>query len=216
MNIEEGYWCVSTDSGQTWTELRRVTGEDGEDGVSMFREIRQDDIFVYFVLFNEQTIKLQKSCSVKKYGVRWSITDMDDLGARCFDAVGKKVSIGIGNKNGFSDFDKIYPWSEIRRCNILTNYDGTKRITFEGDAGFSLDGSNGDVFVRIPKYRVEKIVKDGYEYRVISYSEGRVHPAFIEDGKELNEIYVGAFEGYINDGRLMSIGGVIPTSNLVA
>lgn len=151
----------------------------------------------------------------EKYGVMWSLTDMDDLGTRCYDAIGKNATIGIGLKNGYSDFDSIYPWSEIRRCNIKT-VNGSVNIVFEGDEDFALDGSNGDVFVRIPRFCVDKFIKEGFEYRVISRSSGKVHPAFIEDGKELDEIYVGAFEGYIDNGFLMSQSDVIPTSNVVA
>lgn len=152
---------------------------------------------------------------VKRYGVRWSITDVDDLGQRCFDAVGKEAVIGIGLVPGHSDFDDIYPWSEMRRCNIRTTSGGTV-ITYEGDPGFALDGSNGDVYVRIPRFNVEKYVLDGYEYRVVSESEGRVHSAFVEDGHTLDAIYVSAFEGYIDEsGCLRSIAGVIPSSNRV-
>lgn len=152
---------------------------------------------------------------LKRYGVRWSITDVDDSGQRCFDAVGKNASIGCGTASGNSDFDDIYPWSEIKRCNINMTT-GKPIITYEGQPGFALDGSNGDVFVRIPRFKIEKYVEDGYEYRVVSDSTGRVHSAFIENGRVLDAIYVSAFEGFIDEnGRLRSIAEVIPTSNRV-
>lgn len=150
-----------------------------------------------------------------KYGIRWSVSNSDDLGERVFNAVGLTATIGIGNTNGHSDFDSIYPWSDIRRCNKLVNSKGAVIITYEGEEGFSLDGSNGDVFVEIPKFYYNKYFKDGYEYRVISSQGLNVHPAFIEDGRELDAIYVGAFEGYKDEeGKLRSYGGVMPTSNL--
>lgn len=150
---------------------------------------------------------------VKRYGVKWSVADVDDMGARCFDAEGLTASIGVGATNGASDFDTIYPWSDMKRCNIRTNAAGANIVTYEGDEGFALDGSNGDVFVRIPRFCVEKFVKDGYEYRVVSRSSGNLHPAFVENGKELDAIYIGAFEGKISSGKLRSIAGVIPTNN---
>lgn len=152
----------------------------------------------------------------KRYGVKWSITDADDLGARCFDAVGLSAEIAIGSTGGHSDFDSIYPWSEMKRCNILLNANGAKVVTFEGESGFALDGSNGDVFVRIPKFSVEKYAKDGEEYRVISNDSGHIHPAFIEDGKVLDEIFISAFEASENGGVLYSKGGVIPANNITA
>lgn len=153
---------------------------------------------------------------IKKYGVKWDVSDPDDLGTRVFDAVGLSASIGIGSTDGSSDFDSIYPWSEIKRCNILQNIADAKIITYEGDPNFALDGTNGDVFVRIPKFYYERYRKDGYEYRVISENGTNVHPAFIENGKELDEIFIGAFEGFETSGNLYSIENLIPTSNLTA
>ncbi len=128
--------------------------------------------------------------SNEEYGVRWSITDVNDLGQRCFAACGKEARIGIGSTDGYSDFDNIYPWSEMQRVTIA-----------------------GDVFVRIPKCSVERYIEDGYEYRVVSRNGRYTHPAFIEDGQELDEIYVSAFEGYVADSMLYSIPNVIPASN---
>lgn len=161
--------------------------------------------------------KHEQETSTKRYGVKWGIANPDDLGQRCFDAVGLTASIGIGSTDGASDFDSIYPWSEIKRCNIKANANGAKIVTFEGETGFALDGTNGDVFVRIPKFYIEKYKKNGYEYRTISSVGSIVHPAFVEDGKEIDEIFVGAFEGYIDsNNKLTSIAGVIPTSNVTA
>ena len=165
--------------------------------------------------------------TVRLYGVRWSTDNPYDLGERCFDAAGLTAHFGVGSHEGHSDFDSIYPWSEIRRCNVR-NENGQAIVTYEGEPGFSLDGSNGDVFVRIPKFCVEKYQKDGYEYRVVSKSgqagqglqaatNRRVHPAFVEDGQELDAIYVGAFEASMDsDSLLLSVGGVIPASNIKA
>lgn len=153
---------------------------------------------------------------IKKYGVKWSITDAEDLGTRIFDAVGLSAEIAIGSTGGHSDFDNIFPWSEMKRCNISLNDNGAKVVTFEGEIGFALDGSNGDVFVRIPKFSVEKYAKDGEEYRVISNDSAHIHPAFIEDGKVLDEIFISAFEASENGGILYSKGGVIPANNITA
>ena len=150
------------------------------------------------------------------YGIKWAINNNYDPGQRCFSATGLKAWIGIGNQNGYSDFDNIYPWSEIKRCNIFYNENGTKTIVYEGEEGFSLDGSNGDVFVRIPNFRISRYEQSGYEYRVIGDSNSPVHEAFIEDGKVIDEIFIGAFEGYLEKEVLYSIADVIPTSNQIA
>jgi len=150
------------------------------------------------------------------YGVRWRIHDPYDLGERCFDAVGLRARFGVGKTEGHSDFDQIYPWSEIRRCNIKRD-SGNTIITYDDEADFRIDGTNGDVFVRIPKFYVRKYQENGYEYRVISKEGTTPHPVFIENGQELDAVYVSAFEGYMDsDSMLHSKANVIPTSNLTA
>ena len=152
----------------------------------------------------------------KRYGVRWQSNNPYDLGERCLDAEGLDARFGIGALEGHSDFDQVYPWREIRRCNVKKEGSETI-ITFDDDPAFTIDGSNGDVFVRIPKFYVEKYNEGGYEYRVISAHGDKPHPAFIENGQELDAIYVSAFEGYIDkDGLLYSIADVIPTTNIPA
>ena len=173
-------------------------------------------ITLCFACRSEEVSLKKNGIIVKEYGVKWSINDFDDLGQRCYDAVGLQASIGIGGFSGYSDFDAIYPWSQIKRCNIITFAGNRPIITYEGEPGFALDGSNGDVFVRIPKFRVKKYIQNGFEYRIVSPTEGRVHSAFIENGKEIDEIFVSAYEGYIDEqNKLRSIAGVIPTSNVI-
>ena len=150
----------------------------------------------YKSFYNKEEID-EKIVKEGKYGIRWETNNEDDLGQRCFDAVGLTATAGIGNIDGHSDFDNIYPWFEMKRCNIKINSNGAKIVTFEGDDNFTLDGSNGDVFVRIPKFYCDKYRKNGYDYRIVSAKGTNVHPAFIEDGKELDEIFVAAFEGTI-------------------
>ena len=168
-----------------------------------------------FIGYTKEEVNI-KVANGGKYGVKWSLSNPDDLGSRCFDAIGKNATIGVGATNGSSDFDSIYPWSEIKRCNIKENSNGATIVTFEGESGFALDGSNGDVFVRIPKFAYERYIEGGYEYRVVSRS-GCTHPAFVENGKELDEIFISAFEGYVDgNSKMRSVGGVLPTSNMVA
>lgn len=151
---------------------------------------------------------------INGYGVKWNIIDNDDIGSRCGKATGLSATIGIGSANGSSDFDSIYPWSEMKRCNININANGAEVVTYEGETGFALDGTNGDVYVRIPKFTILREIKDGYEYHIIGVPGAPVHEAFVEDGEVLDEIFVGAFEGTVVSDVLHSYGGKIPTANL--
>lgn len=58
LKLEEEYWWVSYDEGSSWTKLGKAVSEGSDD--SMFREVRQDDKNVYFVLTNGQTITIPR------------------------------------------------------------------------------------------------------------------------------------------------------------
>ena len=69
LKIENDYWYVSYDEGETWIELGKATGEDGADGSdgadgevgdSIFKSVTQDDEYVYFNLADGTMITLPK------------------------------------------------------------------------------------------------------------------------------------------------------------
>ena len=69
LKIEEGYWYVSYDGGQTWTKLDKAVGEDGMDGVdgtdgedgdAFFQSVTQDDKNVYIILADGTQIVVPK------------------------------------------------------------------------------------------------------------------------------------------------------------
>lgn len=63
LKIESDSWFVSYDNGATWTLLGSAGSGIGD---SMFKEIRQDDNYVYFVLANGEEIQIAKS-----HGLSW-------------------------------------------------------------------------------------------------------------------------------------------------
>lgn len=108
------------------------------------------------------------------------------------------------------DFNNIYPWSKMKRCNLLNG----EITAWYGDENFVEDGTNGNVMVSIPKFyykvvpsKLEKI-EDGVGYHLVKgcwfVSEHpcidfKVHPAFVRNGIEIDEIFVGAYEASIYD-----------------
>ena len=58
LKIEEEKWWVSYDSGATWEQLGAIDGSQGGD--SMFREVKQDERFWYFILADGEEIKITK------------------------------------------------------------------------------------------------------------------------------------------------------------
>ena len=59
LKIENDYWWVSYDDGTSWTQMGPAVGSQGS-GDSMFREIRQDERYVYLVLADGEEIVIAK------------------------------------------------------------------------------------------------------------------------------------------------------------
>lgn len=59
-SVEAGYWNVSYDGGQTWTQLCQATGDKGEKGDAFFDSVdyTTSDNYVIFTLSNGDTFKL--------------------------------------------------------------------------------------------------------------------------------------------------------------
>lgn len=58
LKIENNYWFVSYDNGKTWIQLYKATGEDGDN---YFKEVYEQDGYMYFVLNDEQNTTLKIS-----------------------------------------------------------------------------------------------------------------------------------------------------------
>ena len=78
-------------------------------------------------------------------------------------------STTVANNEVRNDFDKIYPWSNIRSYN----YDASKKkvTAWYGDSNFKFDGSNGEVLTFIPGFWYKREVINGVEYQYISKYE---------------------------------------------
>lgn len=146
------------------------------------------------------------------FGVRWKLDELTSKCERLEGAVGLIANTTEGEAPVSNSFDNVYPWSNIKLCNI-----NNLNITYEDNPGFSLNGTNGNVFVEIPKYYIKRYQDSTHEYIYISKEkhEGfELEAAFNEGGKTLEKIYIGIYDGYINDeGKLLSISGTYPTTN---
>lgn len=109
------------------------------------------------------------------------------------------------------DINDIFPFNSIKLCNVKKTAWGSTLITYEGEPGFSRDGSNGEVMVEVPRHYLKRFIENGREYIYLSGTplDGfAIDPAFVENGKELNSIYVGAYDGFTDEnGMLRSITG---------
>lgn len=123
-----------------------------------------------------------------------------------------------------SDFDAHTLWGNIGRCTIdpATNVPvyGTNA---RGD-GLTLDGSTGNVMVRIPKFYYKYETVGNYQRFWVSPTNLAgfvIHPMFVQRGGiEKDEIFISAYEaaGFLDVAtfKLRSITGVQPVTGSVS
>lgn len=195
--------------------IRNQYAEDGyvDDGL-------QNDVTYYYlaVPYNTQglhTVSEDNRVSAtpteaKVYGLEWNQTL--DTYQRLDDAVDM-----VAITQGQNDFSNVYPWSEMKRCNLD---DSGNVLAYFGDPTYKDDGSNGQVMVQLPKfwYKSEMVIDGGqkkYRWWIADapVEDFKLHPAFIRNGVEKDVIYIGAYEGYVSEGMLHSRAGVKPTAS---
>jgi len=124
---------------------------------------------------------------IPKYGITWN---------QATDQVARSGHASIITR---PYFDVIFPWANIRRCNLS---DAGVVTAYYGDAAFKYDGSNGQVMVEIPRFYYK------FDHAATSHAPSvsrkplagyKIHPAFVTDGRVLDRIYIGAFEACCYD-----------------
>lgn len=154
--------------------------------------------------------------SVPQYGVRWAGTS-STVCERLGNAVGLIANAHKGSTQSVrNDFDNIYPWSDIKTCNI--DADGNV-LAYLGDSLFRRDGTNGDVMVEIPKFYYRRIKTGIVEEIWICASKlpgYELHPLFIDNGKEVSRVFHSVYNASSytdetdNKVKLQSITGAQP------
>lgn len=151
------------------------------------------------------------------YGVEYDITATSSACTRIADAEGLNNDYIVDDEyqlhGGSNDFDHIFPWCCIKRCNVRISDNGDKSIVYEGDESFALDGSNGDVMVEIPKFYSMRKREGNREIVAITgepKSGFNVEPAFTDGEKELDYIYVACYPTAVSDGISLSRSGAYP------
>lgn len=138
----------------------------------------------------------------------------DDIFGVEVDFANKKFTrlSGAANRTPGAAFDSINAFGGRKRCNVKD--DGTV-TAYYGDSGYTTTGKNAageavQVMVEQPKfyYKVVPMVLEkadkGMKIRKARYYVSdtlkpgfKVHPAFVENGKKNEKIYLAAFEGSV-------------------
>ena len=150
---------------------------DGADGTSIVgAQIIENDLIVS--LSNGETINTGKvRDNAKKYGVCYDMNTKNPKLTRLGDAkyLRAEIANGADDTDIVNDFDKIYPWSDIKRCTMA---DDATITSYEGDPEYTENGSMGQVMTEIPEH---------YEMKYISEATGKMY--YYVSREKLNEHY---------------------------
>ena len=69
---EDGYWYISYDNGSNWTKLGKATGADGTSGDAFFKNVTEDDDYVYLEMQAGNIISVPKH---KKLSITFNETE---------------------------------------------------------------------------------------------------------------------------------------------
>lgn len=109
LKIEEGYWYVSTDNGQTWVQLGKATGENGKDGVdgkdgkdgvdgvdgdSMFQNVTVTETEVTFVTSDGQTFVVKRAAALS---IEFDSADLVVMGTNSTRNIHYTITSGVDN-----------------------------------------------------------------------------------------------------------------------
>jgi len=144
---------------------------------------------LYFDMSDGRTIDAGVvNSDAKKYGVCYDFKSKNPKLTRLGDAKYLKAGVanGVDDTNVVNDFDKIYPWSDIKRCTVAD--DGTI-TSYEGDPNYTENGSIGEVLTEIPEhYRMTYISEaTGKMYHYVSREKLNEHYKFVP------KTYIGSF-----------------------
>ena len=138
----------------------------------------------------QNALKNAKLYSGKNYGIKRLITDNTlPNWTRIADAEGLTANATKDGTEVSNDFDKCYPWSDIRRCNV--DAATGQVLAYYGETGYKADGTNGEVMVKIPDFwwkreRLPDEFGNVYEY---IYIADYARAGYIKS----EEFFVGAY-----------------------
>lgn len=153
--------------------------------------------------------------TVEKYGVKFG--GSANSGAtvqRLYNAFGLTANVGTDTETAVNDFDNIYPWSGRKRCCGYWDENGSFVVNaYEGEPGYTTDGSNGEVWVETPLFYYKHTYgDDGSEEIVItSHPIGGFNPSPIHinaDGSLTQKAYTAAYPMAVVDNKPTSRSGV--------
>lgn len=188
LKIEEDYWYISYDNGQTWNQLGKAVGEsgkdgadgaDGENGDSFFKSVTQDEENVYITLADGTEFVLPKALH-------------ENVVVELCEVMGDSAIFNVEVLKTSVDL-KVTVYYSLKETLTLYDHDGKASIVeFSGSSSsLVIEGLEKD---NIYYYFLEVISNGSTHYSPVNY--------FI-----VGDIYVDEYG--INHGVGIEFGGII-------
>lgn len=188
LKIEEDYWYISYDNGQTWNQLGKAVGEsgkdgadgaDGENGDSFFKSVTQDEENVYITLADGTEFVLPKALH-------------ENVVVELCEVMGDSAIFNVEVLKTSVDL-KVTVYYSLKETLTLYDHDGKASIVefSGGSSSLVIEGLEKD---NIYYYFLEVISNGSTHYSPVNY--------FI-----VGDIYVDEYG--INHGVGIEFGGII-------
>ncbi len=184
-SLEQESYVLIVQNGETFKiPTRKVLSENEKDIYVKDAYIESGHLFIVLSNGEKKDAGIIQT-DAKKYGVCYDFKSKNPKLTRLGDAKYLKAGVanGADDTNVVNDFDKIYPWSDIKRCTVAD--DGTI-TSYEGEPNYTEDGSIGEVITEIPEH---------YRMSYISEATGKIY--HYASREKLNEYYKFVPKTYI-------------------
>ena len=205
LKIEDGYWWVSYGEESGWIQLDKAVADNGE---TIFKEVTQDDDYVYFTLKNETVITIQK---YRKLSITFK--EGDDLK---FDVDETKVVHYTIKSESNKSVIKVEMLNNDGCYSLHTDITNTTSGTITIKASVPTTNqvivsvSNGEVTIMVA---INVSLKPALEENTIRVSEAGTLAKILE-GYDKNSITTLKVIGSINDNDIVALRILPKLSNL--
>ena len=184
-------------AGTTQTNTVNAAGQQKLDEINSNQTVQQ-------VNNHESRLRVLEKKDGRAYSIVRTITgNSSPAWTRADDAVGLVANARIGTtETVHNDFDNIYPWSDIKDCNVDANGEPTYYV---GEAGFD---ATDEVYVHIPKHWIKREqYTETEEETEVTKEKITIFDYAAQGAIEIKEYFVGKYDtAYVNDTSVSKTG----------
>jgi hypothetical protein len=183
-----------------------------------FHPIYYNKLFKVETINNNKIVSTQNiiyEANIKIYGIKLDLTKPYlNICERinCSKNLTTEIKTNKLGSYIISDFDTIYPYSQMRLCNLIKT-DKTISVIYSNHNQFS---RTNNTFVEIPKFYTSRFRYNNFEYFLItkdSIPGFSLDPSFKKNGEKIENIYIATYESSLVNGELSTISQEYPLIN---